>query len=79
MNAAGRQPFGAPWRDGVVVSAKTGSITDRSGSAVRWLVGHVAHLSRAFVFVSTVTGPPDTGPNAAIDLAAVKLHAAGVL
>jgi beta-lactamase class D len=79
MNAAGRQPFGAPWSDGVVLSAKTGSITDRDGTAVRWLVGHVAHQNRSFVFVAAVTGPLETAANAAIDLAALKLRAARVL
>ena len=79
VNAAGEQPFSAPWRAGTVVSAKTGSATDRTGRGVRWLSGHVTLSSRSWVFVSCVIGPPDVAPNAAIDLAAGALREAGVL
>ena len=34
INAAGEQPFANPWPGNTVVSAKTGSATDRSGRAV---------------------------------------------
>lgn len=79
VNAAGEQPFGRPWPSDAVVSAKTGSATDRSGQGVRWLVGHVARGRRSFVFVSCVVGPRDVDANAAIDLAARALREAHVL
>ncbi len=79
VNAAGHQPFAAPWPKDVVVSAKTGSATDRSGQRVRWLVGHVRRGSRSFVFVSCAIGSPGLEPNAAIDLAARSLREEGVL
>ncbi|HEY7475557.1 MAG TPA: penicillin-binding transpeptidase domain-containing protein, partial [Vicinamibacterales bacterium] len=64
VNAAGEQPFSPPWRANTIVSAKTGSATDRSGQAARWLVGHVKQGNRSFVFVSCVIGPPDLSANA---------------
>jgi beta-lactamase class D len=79
VNAAGEQPFGKPWPEDAIVSAKTGSATDQSGQGVRWLVGHVARGSRSFVFVSCVIGPRDVSSNAAIDLAARELGEAQVL
>ena len=79
VNAAGHQPFAAPWPKDVVVSAKTGSATDRSGQRVRWLVGHVRRGSRSFVFVSCAIGSSGLEPNAAIDLAARSLREEGVL
>ena len=79
VNAAGEQPFGNAWPAHTIVSAKPGSATDRSGRAVRWLVGHVKQGSRSFVFVSCVTGPRGLEPNAAIDLAARSLHETRVL
>lgn len=73
VNATGEHAFSAPWPDGTVVSAKTGR-----GDDVAWLVGHVQRKSRAWVFVSCVTG---TGldPLVAVDLAARSLRSAGVL
>jgi beta-lactamase class D len=79
INAAGEQPFGGPWPETTVVSAKTGSAMDRSGQGVRWLAGHVKTSSRSFVFVSCVIGARDVAANAAIDLAARSLRNAGVL
>lgn len=73
VNAMGEHPFDAPWPDGAVVSAKTGR-----GEDVTWLVGHVRRESRAWVFVSNVTGD-DVDPISAIDLAAGSLREAGVL
>ncbi len=75
INAAGEQPFANLWPGKPVVSAKTGSATDRSGRAVRWLVGHVKTGDRAFVFVSCVIGSGTLDANAAIDLAARSLRA----
>jgi beta-lactamase class D len=73
VNALGEQLFTAPWPDGTVVAAKTGR-----GERVSWLVGHVEHGTRAWVFVSCVVG--DKLPaRASIDLAAASLRGAGVL
>lgn len=79
VNSRGAHNFNAPWPADAVVSAKTASTTDLSGHGVRWLVGHVRRGARAFVFVSCVVGPPDMGPNVAIDLAASALRDSGVL
>lgn len=79
VNAAGEQPFAAFWPAGTVVSAKTGSATDRSGRGVRWLAGHVSRSGREFVFVSCVTGRRTLEADAAIDLAARKLQEARIL
>jgi hypothetical protein len=54
-------------------------VSQQTTSWRKLFVGHVAHQNRAFVFVSAVTGPPETGANGAIDLAAVTLHATRVL
>jgi len=77
VNARGEQPFNAPWPDDLVVRAKTGSATDKSGVEARWLVGQVTRGRRSLVFVSSVIGK-DAAPNAAIDLAARALRNARV-
>jgi beta-lactamase class D len=79
VNATGEHPFGGAWPPGTVLSAKTGSGRDRSGSAVRWLVGHVSRGDRSWVFVSCVIGNDSTPPLAAVDLAAHALRRDGVL
>jgi beta-lactamase class D len=81
VNALGEQPFGGPWPEGTILSAKTGRAKDASGEDVRWLVGHVERAGREWVFVSCVVGGPesDSSPSAAIDLAASSLQSAGVL
>ena len=79
VNALGEYPFDGPWPAGTVVSAKTGSGRDQSGSAVRWLVGHVSRGGRSWVFVSCVIGDDSTPPFAAVDLAAAALRRDGVL
>jgi len=79
VNARGEQPFAAPWPAGAVVSAKTGSGTDKSGAEVRWLIGHVARGPRSWVFVSCVAGRASTPATAAVDLAASALQQNGVL
>jgi beta-lactamase class D len=79
VNAAGTHPFDHPWPADAVVSAKTGSVTDKSGRAVRWLAGHVKRGNRSFVFVSCVIGSTALEANAAIDLAARALRHAQVL
>jgi beta-lactamase class D len=73
INALGEFPFDAPWPEGTILSAKTGS-----GDDVKWLVGHVQRERREWVFVSCVAGAGE-GPLAAIDLAASSLRAAHVL
>jgi beta-lactamase class D len=78
-NAMGAHPFDSPWPEGVTVSAKTGSTTDREGRGVRWIVGQVKRDGRAYLFVSCVVGAPDTPAGAAIDLAARELRRRGVL
>jgi len=79
MNATGEHGFDAPWPRSAVVSAKTGSATDRTGSNVRWIVGHVQRGSRSWIFASNVVGLGDTPADAAIDLAARALRESGVL
>jgi beta-lactamase class D len=79
VNATGQHPFAAPWPPGTVVSAKTGSGTDRGGKSVRWLVGHVARGERSWLFVSCVAGGADTPALAAVEQAASALREEGVL
>jgi beta-lactamase class D len=80
VNATGQHPFAAPWPADAIVSAKTGSATDRQGKAVRWIVGHVRRAPRAWLFVSAVTGGDDDVPAlAAVDLAAKALSDQHVL
>ena len=79
VNANGEHPFGGAWPPGTVLSAKTGRGTDRSGRAVRWLVGHVSRERRSWVFVSCVIGDDATPPLAAVELAAEALRREGVL
>jgi beta-lactamase class D len=74
VNALGEHPFDAPWPEGTVVGAKTGSSDN-----VTWLVGNVQRQGRAWVFVSCVIGPRERDPLAAIRLAAESLHAEHVL
>jgi beta-lactamase class D len=73
VNAWGEHAFDAPWPEGTVVSAKTGS-----GDDVLWLVGHVDRGHHSWVFVSCVVGT-DLAPLAAIELAARSLRAEHVL
>jgi beta-lactamase class D len=73
VNASGEHTFDAPWPEGTVLSAKTGSADD-----VRWLVGHVEREHRSWVFVSCVTGKR-LDSLAAIDLGAKSLRTAHVL
>lgn len=79
VNAMGEHPFGGAWPPGTVLSAKTGSGTDRSGRTVRWLVGHVSRERRSWVFVSCVIGGDSTPALAAVDLAAEALHREGII
>jgi beta-lactamase class D len=80
VNAMGEHPFDRPWPPETVVGAKTGAARDRSGKAVRWLVGHVQREERKWIFVSLVIGPPDTTtPLAGVELAAKALREEGVL
>jgi beta-lactamase class D len=73
VNATGEHPFARPWPEGAIVSGKTGS-----APGVRWLVGHVRRGARSWVFVSSVVGE-GVPPLAAVDLAAKRLRATGVL
>jgi beta-lactamase class D len=78
VNASGAHPFGE-WAPDVAVSAKTGSVTDRTGVEVRWLVGHVARGRRSWFFASLVTGPAGLPALAAVEQAAAALTAQHVL
>lgn len=78
VNSNGAHPFGE-WAPEVVLSAKTGSVTDRTGIEVRWLVGHVARGKRSWIFASLVTGPAGVPPLAAVQQAATALTRARVL
>jgi beta-lactamase class D len=78
-NALGTHPFGRPWPDGTVLSAKTGSGSAGEGTAVRWLVGHVRRGERGWIFVSNVIGPPATPALAAVEQAERGLIDARVL
>lgn len=78
MNATGAIPFGRGWKTGTVLRAKTGSGHDQSGVEVRWIVGHISRGSRAWVFVSCLTGR-DLPSLAAVDLAERGLSEAGAL
>jgi beta-lactamase class D len=78
VNATGEHPFDAPWPEDAVVSAKTGAGPDRSGNAVRWLVGHVQRGARSWVFVSLVVGR-DLDALAAVNLAARALREQHIL
>jgi beta-lactamase class D len=73
VNSWGEHSCDAPWPQGTVVSAKTGS-----GDNVRWLVGHVQRERREWVFVSSVVGD-GLDPLVAIDLAGRSLEAEHVL
>jgi beta-lactamase class D len=74
VNAFGDHPFDAPWPEGTVVGAKTGSSDN-----VTWLVGNVRRQGRSWVFVSCVVDPRSPDPLAAIKLAAESLRAERVL
>lgn len=77
-NATGDHPFDGPWPAGTIVSAKTGSATDRGGSQVRWIVGHLSRGKQAWVFVSNVIGS-DLTALAAVEQAARALREEHVL
>jgi beta-lactamase class D len=77
VNAAGEHAFGAPWPEGAVLSAKTGS-SDDGGRTVRWLVGHLQRQGRSWVFVSCVVGV-GLDPLAAVTLAEGSLRRAGAI
>jgi beta-lactamase class D len=79
VNATGAHRFGGNWAPDTVLSAKTGSVTDRSGADVRWLIGHVARGRRSWIFASLVTGQPGVPALAAVDQAAAALAGQHVL
>ena len=79
VNALGEHPFNNPWPKNTVVSAKTGSATDKTGKGVRWLVGHVKKDKKSFIFVSCVIGDADLDGKSAIDLAAKSLRKNNIL
>lgn len=72
--------MGGPWKDGAVLSCKTGTYPQPVGN-ITWLVGHVASPRGNFVFVSAVQSPPGKTPSPQPALAAAidALKAQGLL
>ncbi|MCP3139272.1 penicillin-binding transpeptidase domain-containing protein [Pyxidicoccus xibeiensis] len=73
--------MGGPWKDGAVLSAKTGTYPHAEGD-ITWLVGHVASSGgRSHVFVSAVQSPPgkSVAPQPALASAIEALTAHGLL
>ncbi|WP_404364522.1 penicillin-binding transpeptidase domain-containing protein [Corallococcus coralloides] len=72
--------MGGPWKEGAVLSAKTGALTLPEEN-LTWFVGHVATKGGAFVFVSTVRSPPGplASPHPALAAAIDALKAQGLL
>jgi beta-lactamase class D len=69
--------MGGPWKDGAVLSCKTGTHPQPEGD-ITWLVGHVASPRGRHVFVSAVQSPPGQHPKPQPALAsaieALKAH-----
>lgn len=72
--------LGGPWKDGAVLSAKTGWHLSKSGDTT-WLVGHVASPKGRHVFVSAVRSPAGRHPSRSPALSAAidALKAQGLL
>lgn len=72
--------MGGPWKDGAVLSAKTGTYLHPEGDTT-WLVGHVASPRGRHVFVSAVQSPPGkrVSPQPALASAIEALKARGLL
>ncbi|MBZ4336086.1 penicillin-binding transpeptidase domain-containing protein [Corallococcus sp. AS-1-12] len=72
--------MGGPWKEGAVLSAKTGALTLPEEN-LTWFVGHVTTKGGAFVFVSTVRSPPGplASPHRALAAAIDALKAQGLL
>ncbi|WP_224361444.1 penicillin-binding transpeptidase domain-containing protein [Hyalangium versicolor] len=69
-----------PWKDGAVLSAKTGFARLESEGDVTWLVGHVQTPRGAYVFVSSVATPTrQQEPPAALVSGIAALKDLGVL
>lgn len=73
--------MGGPWKDGAVLSCKTGSTWELPEGDVTWLVGHVASPRGRHVFVSAVQSPPGKRPEGhpALASAIEALKAQGLL
>ncbi|WP_164015339.1 penicillin-binding transpeptidase domain-containing protein [Pyxidicoccus trucidator] len=69
--------MGGPWKDGAVLSCKTGTYLQPKGD-ITWLVGHVTSPRGRYVFVSAVQSPPGKRPKPqpalASALEALKAH-----
>lgn len=72
--------LGGPWKDGAVLSCKTGTYLQAEGD-ITWLIGHVATRGKRFVFVSAVQSPPgkQQTPHPALASALEALKARGLL
>ncbi|MFP2906576.1 penicillin-binding transpeptidase domain-containing protein [Pyxidicoccus sp. 3LFB2] len=72
--------MGGPWKDGAVLSCKTGTYPQPEGG-ITWLVGHVASPRGRHVFVSAVQSAPGQrlSPPPALASAIEALKAHGLL
>lgn len=68
-----------PWKDGAVLSAKTGYNPLEGEGTVTWLVGHVQAPGREHVFVSSVLTPGPQEPPQALVGALEALKGLGLL
>ena len=69
-----------PWKDGAVLSAKTGWTHVKGEGDVTWLIGHVRAPRGEYVFVSSVTTPKrQSEPPPALVSALSALKGLGVL
>ncbi|NVJ27116.1 class D beta-lactamase [Myxococcus sp. AM011] len=73
--------LGGPWKEGAVLSAKTGWYPNKAEGDVTWLVGHIASPKGRHVFVSAVRSPPGKSParSPALSSAIDALKAQGLL
>jgi beta-lactamase class D len=76
MNAAGSHDFTLTWPGPLAVSAKTGN-TRVGEESVSWVVGHIAHGGREFVFVGRVRSRDALPGTAGAELARRALDSIG--
>ncbi len=76
LNAAGSHAFSLAWPGPVAVSAKTGN-TRVGEESVSWVVGHIDHAGREFVFVARVRSAEVLPGTAGAELARRALDSLG--
>lgn len=76
LNAAGSHDFALAWPGPVAISAKTGN-TRVGEESVSWVVGHIAHEGREYVFVGRVRAPEALPGTAGAELARRALDSIG--